>query len=251
MNPPRANSASGLPPVSSETHEPLLGDDSADRELINGPAGLIEAVLRHPRRVIYQLRHGVPGRLIFPSVVSALVLVAVYGLIVGSFSGGIQWWAAPTKIASGVFITGLICLPSLYIFACLGGSPATLHEVAGALGGLLLLMTLLLIGFAPVAWLFSQSTESVAMMGFLHLLFWVVAVRFGIRFLFAAFRHFGLRSAAGLKMWVMIFILVSLQMTTALRPLVGTADLVLPQDKKFFAVHWMDCLSAPRAENRR
>jgi len=251
MSQPPVNSTPGLPTVSTITHEPVLGEDAADREMIAGPTGVIEAVLRHPRRLIYQLRHGVPGRLISPLLVIAVLLIAVYGMIVGSFSGGIQWWAAPTKIAAGMFITAAICLPSLYIFACLGGSPAKLHEVAGALGGLLLLMTLLLIGFAPVSWLFSQSTESVAMMGFLHLLFWVVAVRFGVRFLFAAFRHFGLRSEAGLKMWVMIFILVSLQMTTALRPLVGRAAILLPKDKKFFAAYWLDCISAPRVESRR
>ena len=251
MNQPPVNLPSGLPPVSATIPEPMLGEDSADREMINGPVGVIEAVLRHPRRLIYQLRHGVPGRLIFPLMAIAVLLIGVYGVIVGSFSGGIQWWAAPTKIAAGMVIAAAICLPSLYIFACLGGSPATLHEVAGSLGGLLLLMTLLLIGFAPVSWLFSQSTESVAMIGFLHLLFWMVAVRFGVRFLFTAFRHFGLRSEAGLKMWVLIFVLVSLQMTTALRPLVGTAEILLPKDKKFFAAHWIDCVSAPHVETRR
>jgi hypothetical protein len=231
--------------------EPALGEDPADREAIIGPTGLVEAVLRHPRRVVYQLRHGGPGRLIVPLLALAVAFVAVYGLIVGSFSGGMQWWAAPAKIAAGMVFTAAICLPSLYIFACLAGSPAHLHEVAGALGGLLALMTLLLIGFAPVAWLFSQSTESVAMMGFLHLVFWLVATRFGVRFLLSAFRHFGLRSEAGLKVWVAIFVLVSLQMTTALRPLVGTAETLLPKDKKFFVTHWFDCVGDRQPEIRR
>jgi len=154
-------------------------------------------------------------------------------------------------VVGDLAITAAICLPSLYIFACLGGSPAKLHEVTGALGGLLLLMALLLTGFALVSRLFSQSTESVAMMGFLHLSFWAVAACFGVRFLFMAFRHFGLRSEAGLRTWVLIFILVSLQMTTALRPLVGTADDFLPVEKKFFAAHWLDCLTAPQAGHRR
>jgi hypothetical protein len=33
-------------------------------------------------------------------------------------------------------------------------------------------------------------------------------------------------------------------MTTALRPLVGQADTVLPTEKKFFITHWGDCLKA-------
>ena len=233
---------SGQPPVGPTNSEPLLGEDRADRELISGPVNLVEAVLRHPRRVIYQLKQGAPGQLTFSLLLLAVGFAAVYGLIVGSFSGGVQWWAAPVKVAGGLVAAAAICLPSLYIFACLCGSAARLPEVAGALGGLVALTTLLLIGFAPVAWLFSQSTESVMMMGCFHLLFWVVAVRFGVRFLLTAFRHFGLKTAAGLRVWVVIFILVSLQMTAALRPLIGQADTLLPTGKKFFAAHWLDCL---------
>ena len=242
MTPSPVPSSTPQPSAASASSESLLGEDQSDREEINGAAALVEAVLRHPRRVIYQLHQGPPGRLILPLLAVAVAFVVVYGLIVGSFSGGLQWWAAPVKIAAGMVATAVICVPSLYIFACLGGSPARLHEVAGALCGLLALMTLLLIGFGPVAWLFSQSTESVAMMGCLHLLFWMVAVRFGVCFLLTAFRHIGLPSEAGVKVWTVIFLLVSLQMTAALRPLIGTSDDLLPREKKFFVAHWADCL---------
>jgi hypothetical protein len=33
-------------------------------------------------------------------------------------------------------------------------------------------------------------------------------------------------------------------MTTALRPIIGTAPTVLPTEKKYFIGHWMDCLSS-------
>src|SRR5260370_41064186 len=105
----------------------------------------------------------------------------------GTFCRGAQVWAAPVKIAGGLLFSALICLPSLYIFSCLGGSKARLVEVVGLVAGLLLLMTVLLIGFAPVAWVFSQSTESVAAMGALHLAFWLISTCFGIRFINAGF----------------------------------------------------------------
>ena len=123
--------------------------------------------------------------MIFVSVVCSLI----YGVVVGTFSGGTQLWAAPVKVAAGLMISALICLPSLYIFTCLGGSQARLVEVFGLLAGLLMLMTILLIGFAPVAWIFSQSTESLAWMGTLHLIFWFIATIFGLRFLEAGFSH--------------------------------------------------------------
>jgi hypothetical protein len=103
-------------------------------------------------------------------------------------------------------------------------------------------MTILLVGFAPVAWLFSQSTQQVAWMGFLHLLFWGISTGFGLRFLHAGFAHARAQSSSGVNTWAVIFLLVALQMTAALRPLVGTADTLLPTDKKFFVTHWLDCL---------
>jgi hypothetical protein len=160
-----------------------------------------------------------------------------------------QLWAAPVKISGGLLISVLICLPSLYIFSCLSGARARLMEIFGLVCGLLTLMTLLLIGFAPVAWLFSQSTESVNWMGTLHLLFWGIATIFGIRFLESGFSHSQARSNAGLYTWIIIFMLVVLQMTTALRPIVGRAETFFPQTKKFFMSHWRDSLRSD-AESR-
>jgi hypothetical protein len=117
-----------------------------------------------------------------------------------------------------------------------------LAEIFGFVSGLVMLMTILLIGFAPVAWLFSQSTESLCWMGALHLLFAMIALIFGLRFVSAAFAQTNARSYAGLGTWIIIFVLVVLQMTAALRPLVGTSDTFLPTEKKFFVSHWFDCL---------
>ena len=102
--------------------------------------------------------------------------------------------------------------------------------------------TVLLIGFAPVAWVFSESTKSIPAISALHLAFWLVATCFGVRFLHAGFAHLRATSGAGLKVWVVIFLLVALQMTTSLRPIVGTAPTLLPVEKKFFVKHWFDCL---------
>jgi len=190
---------------------------------------------------MFQLRQPGSGGLIAAMLTVSVVCGLIYGLITGTFSAGTQLWAAPVKIAGGLLISALICLPSLYIFSCLSGSQARLIEVVGLVAGLLLLMTVLLIGFAPVAWVFSQSTESVAAMGALHLAFWFISTCFGLRFLSAAFVHYG-HSGDGLKVWMGIFLLVMLQMTTALRPIVGTADTFLPKEKKFFVTHWIDCL---------
>jgi len=240
-----------IPPLTGQSpRSSAPGDDPAERETIPSGVSAIECILRQPRRVMFQLRQPGAGRLITAMLFLAVLCSLIYGAVVGSFSGGVQWWAAPVKIATGLLISALICLPSLYIFACLSGSQARLAEIFGLVCGLLLLMTVLLIGFAPVAWLFSQSTASLAWMGTLHLVFWGIATAFGLRFLETGFSHTQARTVAGLRTWVVIFLLVALQMTTALRPLVGTADSFLPQEKKFFLTHWGDCLKMPKFDSR-
>jgi hypothetical protein len=222
-----------------------LGEHPEDRLPIAGISAAMEAILRQPRRVMFQLRQSASSRLIAAMVLLALLCGLVYGLVVGTFSGAEQLWAAPVKIACGMLVCAAICLPSLYIFSCLSGSQARLVEVIGLIAGLLLLMTLLLIGFAPVAWVFSQSTESVVAMGALHIVFWFIAAYFGLRFLTAGFRHLSAQSNAGLNVWIVLFVLVCLQMTTAVRPLVGKAETFLPKEKKFFLAHWIHSFEAP------
>jgi hypothetical protein len=221
-----------------------LGENPEERERIPNPVVAIEAILRQPRRVMYQLRQPGSGGLIAAMLLVSVVCILVYGLVVGSFSMGEQLWAAPVKLVLGMLISALICLPSLYIFTCLSGSHARLAQMVGLLAGLLMLMTLLLVGFAPVAWLFSQSTSSIVWMGVLHLVFWFIAIFFGLRFLEAGFSHTQARSSAGLNTWIIIFVLVVIQMTTALRPIIGKSNTFLPADKKFFLTHWGDNLSA-------
>ena len=245
------NEESNIPPLMHTAFPPPLpeyvcgeqplGELEADRQPITSLVTAIEAILREPRRVLFQLSQPSQGKLLRDLLLITLACSIIYGVVVGTYSFKDQLWAAPAKIATGLLISGLICLPSLYIFSCLGGAQARLAEVFGLLMGLLTLTTILLIGFAPVAWVFSQSTGSVAMMGALHLLFWFIATGFGLRFLDRGFRH--VKADGGMiKLWTVIFVLVALQMTTALRPIVGTAPTLLPTEKQFFVSHWMDSL---------
>jgi hypothetical protein len=240
------------PPLQPSVASPFrpLGDDPDDRHSIPGLAGAIEAMLRYPRRVMFHLRAPQAGTLIGLMMLVALFCSLVYGVVVGSFSGETQYWAAPVKIAAGLFISALICLPSLYIFSCLSGSEARLLEVVGLVMGLLALMTILLIGFAPVAWVFSQSTTSIAAMGVLHFVFWAIATYFGLRFLHHGLRHLS-GKPAGLRVWVLVFVLVMLQMSTAIRPILGKSDKFLTNEKKFFVKHWMEQLEENPANVRR
>ena len=240
--PPRIPQTALAGVTAGQTSPPALGVSPEDQVPIPNAVAAVESILRQPRRVVCQIRQPGSGRLIAAMVFVAVVCSLIYGLVVGTFSGGTQLWAAPLKIVGGLLFSALICLPSLYIFACLSGSQARLVEVVGLVAGLAMLMTILLIGFAPVAWVFSQSTESIVAMGALHLAFLVVSTYFGLRFLNTGFSAHEDRSGGGIKVWMVILLLVMLQMTTALRPWIGKADTFLPTEKRFFVSHWLDCI---------
>ncbi|WP_414211339.1 hypothetical protein, partial [Klebsiella variicola] len=89
-----------------------------------------------------------------------------------------------------------------------------MRTVFGILFAVVCLSALLLIGFAPVAWIFSQSTDSIAFMGTLHLAFWLIGTLFGLRLLSLLARLSGGIPNSHLRVWSTIFVLVCLQMTT-------------------------------------
>jgi hypothetical protein len=57
--------------------------------------------------------------------------------VVGSFSGGVQWWAAPLKIAAGLSLSAILCLPSLYVFSCLTGQEIRIRDLSSVVAGML------------------------------------------------------------------------------------------------------------------
>ena len=207
----------------------------------------LQTLLKHPGRVLHELHHGSSGALATWLMVLSLVGLTIYGVVIGTLVGGSQLWIAPAKLVLGTLFAVVICLPSLYIFICLGGTDVRFRTVCGVLLAAVCLSSTLLVGFAPVAWIFAQSTDSVPLMGALHLLFWLIGLGFGLRLLFVLSRHLGTVTSGHLLIWSLIFVLVCLQMTTTLRPIVGRSDRLLPEEKKFFLTHWADSLSGREA----
>lgn len=208
-------------------------------------AAIIEALLKHPGRLVHELQNRRRASLPTLFLLFALFGMMTYGVVVGSFSGGSQMWIAPAKIGLGTLLSTLICLPSLYIFACLGGIDARLRTIVGTLFAAMGLTALLLVGFAPVAWIFSQSTDSVAFMSALHIGLWAIGIAFGLRLIVAMGRMLSRSACSHLKVWGFIFVIVCLQMMTTLRPIVGTSEHFLPGEKKFFLAHWFETVSGP------
>lgn len=213
--------------------------------------GVLENVLKHPGHIIWEINNGRIASVVTALAFITIVALGVYGIVVGSLSGGSQLWIAPSKIILGTALSVLICLPSLYIFLCLGGADAHVRQVTGMLVASACLMALLLISFAPVAWVFSQSTDSFALMGALHIAFWTVATWFGLGLLTKSTSLADNTAGAKIGVWVVIYIVVSLQMMTAFRPIIGSSTTYFPSEKKFFLAHWVDTLNGETSSETR
>jgi hypothetical protein len=211
---------------------------------------IIETLLKYPMRIIHELLHGRDRTVILYLMVLGLLGIAVYGIVVGSLIGGPQMLIAPAKMTLGTLLATLICLPSLYIFVCLSGIDVPIRTVAGSLFAAVCLCALLLIGFAPVAWIFSQSTDSVPFMGAIHLVFWIIGIGFGLRLIGAMRTATGAKANGHLRLWTLIFLLVCFQMTASLRPIIAHSDAFLPREKMFFLSYWFETMTGNSKTNR-
>lgn len=204
----------------------------------------IEALLRNPLKLLHALpekRH-----LVFPLTLLALLSAGILGLVFGTYTGGTQLWAAPLKVGGGLLLAALICFPSLYIFSCLANSPLRLGGISAAYLCYLSLLGLLLIAFAPILWIFTQSSNSLPFVGFLALVVWLLSFFLASSLLRKLTRR--AHSSWQMHLWLLIFLTVTLQMSTALRPLLGNSVHILPQEKKFFVTHWMENLNPAPAQ---
>jgi hypothetical protein len=209
-----------------------------------GLASAIEALLKHPGSAVFEFVQGTRALRLSRSLLIILVIgLGLFGMVSVDFSHGIQWWAAPLKLIAGLFLSALLCLPSLYIFSCLGGLEIRFKTAMGLLLSALSISGLLLAGFTPVVWVFSQSSGSLPFVGAIMILIWSLSLAFGFKGLSAGARALGLKQKGHLRIWMVIFALVTLQMSCALRPLLGEATTFLPTSKKFFLQHWNDELN--------
>ncbi|MCB1231183.1 MAG: hypothetical protein KDN19_12990 [Verrucomicrobiae bacterium] len=241
MNTASANSEPEPADLTRDLFEPMEGEPTLSHTF--------DTLLKKPGSVLYSLHHRETGsaRLLRNLALTTIGCLAVFGLVLGFYSGGHQLWAAPLKVVIGVLGSALITLPSLYIFSCLNGLDITARSVAGVMAAAVCLLSLLLLGLAPVAWIFAQSTEQIAFFGFLVLVFWIVGLWFGLGLIFRAAGFLGVKRRFHLAIWAAIFTLVTLQMSTTLRPIIGESDHFLTGEKRFFLAHWLDHLDGDGA----
>jgi hypothetical protein len=200
-------------------------------------AGDIDQLLRDPE-VAARRACQPPGiARTFRWIALALAALAIYGLAAGSFQGGTTLLLAALKAPLIVLGSVALCTPSLFVFGTLAGSRVKPRGLIAALAGFTLVLALVMLGLVPVAWLFSVSSKSLGFVVFLHLMVWLVALILAHRHLRLLLNGVGGLATAG--MWPLLLLVVALQMTTYLRPVLERApgDPVFAGGKMSFLQH--------------
>jgi hypothetical protein len=217
--------------------------------VISDPANMLQAfdeLLKQPAQTVSRSRRGPSGRVALWLSLGGLIATTVYGAASGFFQGGAAVLLAALKAPLILAFSLLLCLPSLYIIGSLLGARLTLPRFAIAVAGFAGMLGLLMIGLVPIVWLFSVSSRSMAFVVTLHVLLWLVSVAFAARFLSLALKDSGAEMAPVL--WVLLFLIVSLQVATFLRPVLWLepGQPLFQREKLFFLEHYGRIIDPPR-----
>ncbi|HJQ37053.1 MAG TPA: hypothetical protein VKB93_07935 [Thermoanaerobaculia bacterium] len=150
----------------------------------------------------------------FALLAGAIGCYVLYGLASGFFQGGwsiaLAVWKIPLIIAGSL----ALCLPSLYVFTGLSGAELSARRLGALVAEFAGITGLILLALMPVIWLFSASTLSLPFVVWLHVFVWLTALYFGQQHLFRAAG----KAHGTILLWLVLLLLVSMQMTTYVRP---------------------------------
>jgi hypothetical protein len=218
--------------------------------VISEPATMLQAfdeLLKQPALTVSRATTTRSPRVAVWLMAGALLSASLYGAASGFFQGGLAILLAMLKAPLIVAFSLLLCLPSLYIMGSLMGARLSAQRFRVAVAGFAGMIGLVMIGLMPIVWLFSVSSRSLAFIATLHVVLWVVSVAFAARFLGLALKESG--ASATPILWVLLFVLVSLQVATFLRPVLWLEPgaPLFRAEKLFFLEHYDRIVDPPKA----
>ena len=129
----------------------------------------VGALLHTPGAVIRRINDASRlDTLIAGLMIATVVFGALYGIIMGLFVPGEQTLFAAAKVPLILLGTALLCAPTFYIFNAILGASFTFRQSLSLILCLTVAAGLILAAFAPIAWFFTVSTNSVLFLTLLH-----------------------------------------------------------------------------------
>ena len=152
----------------------------------------------------------------------------LYGVIMGAYHGPLQAVAAGIKVAVLFTIALVICFPAFYIIQYILGSRLRLAVMISIILSGFILMTAIMIAFAPVVIIFLLTGSNYYFLQLLHIAIFLLAGIFGMQTVVDALKfscekknvypHTGV---VVFRFWVIILAFVGIQLAWNFRPFLG------------------------------
>jgi hypothetical protein len=173
-----------------------------------------------------------PKTIIKGQVLFIFLAAFVYGVIMGSYNGPAQAISSGIKLSLLIFLTLLICFPAFYIVQLLLGSKMKLKQLIIMLLGGFVMLTTILVAFAPIVLFFQLSRSPYSFLQLLHFFVFVFAgiwsMRVVVETLKTACEKKNIYPKIGLtifRLWIFILAFVGIQLSWNLRPFIGTREI--------------------------
>lgn len=173
-----------------------------------------------------------PRVIIKGQIILIFLAAFIYGIIMGSYNGLAQAFSSGIKLILLILLTLSICFPSFYIVQLLLGSKMKLRQLIIILLGGFVMLSTILVAFAPIALFFQLSSSPYAFLQLLHFFVFVFAGIWSMRTvaetLKIACEKKNIYPKIGLtifRLWIFILAFVGIQLSWTLRPFIGSKEI--------------------------
>ncbi|NEO83173.1 MAG: actin-binding WH2 domain-containing protein [Spirulina sp. SIO3F2] len=161
-------------------------------------------------------------------LVCSAAFFALYGMVMGSFGGGLQLLVSAIKLPALYLLTLAICLPSLFFLEVVAGSKRLFEQYLVLLLAAMGVIGVMLLGFAPIALFFRLSVNDYAFFQLLNVVILVLVSWTGVQIFYRGMvaiaepgSHLLRRRKLIMQSWLCIYGLVGSQLGWTLRPFLG------------------------------
>ena len=168
------------------------------------------------------------GRRILGQYLLVIIFAYLYGVVMGCYNGWEQAISSGIKVPVFLTLTLVVCFPGFYINQfVLGSKLGLLHMLNVILKGFLM-VSLIMVAFAPIVIFFLITGDNYAFIKLLHVGIFSISGFFGAKTMIEALRYCCEKSKVYPKVgvvvfrfWVIILAFVGMQLAWNLRPFIG------------------------------
>jgi hypothetical protein len=187
-------------------------------------------LLQNRKEFIAEICQGVKiTNKILGQLIVSFILLAIYGVIIGSNHSFLQAFSSALKLPALYLITLLICLPPLYFFNILSGSRCSLSQYLAMLLTGVSVTSVILFSLAPITLFFGISLNSYKFFQLFNVAIFAIAGLIGVNYLYQAMKFFYEQESGNqaarmniLRFWLALYAFVGSQLGWTLRPFFGT-----------------------------